>query len=78
MCYVKDYDYYVEADKSQPAPIGVCLTHYCNPASMEIQAINCGYIAAIGTKERPCHVTATDLTKSYPDCCPQLICKDAE
>lgn len=77
MCYVKDYDFYIKADDSMYPSPGVCMRYYCNSNSMEVQEINYGYIAAIGAKERPCHVTAEDLTLYYPNCCPKLICKDS-
>lgn len=73
MCYDQESNFYIPVDQTKSLP-GACEARWCDPKTLEALPIQCGFIGALGTKERPCTVTVSDLTKSYPDCCPKLLC----
>ncbi|KAJ8720363.1 hypothetical protein PYW07_012406 [Mythimna separata] len=50
-------------------PLGQCLRIHCS--TMMIDYASCGVVA---TNDPKCHVTETDLSKPYPDCCPDIKC----
>ncbi|XP_072388967.1 uncharacterized protein [Diabrotica undecimpunctata] len=50
---------------------GACVKLTCSTNRL-IRKAGCGSVGA----EPPCVVTPVDLSKSYPDCCPDISCPD--
>uniref|UniRef100_A0A2M4AR58 Putative secreted protein n=1 Tax=Anopheles triannulatus TaxID=58253 RepID=A0A2M4AR58_9DIPT len=70
-CYDKDSDTTFPIGESRQR-VGRCESMHCS-TDFQISIMGCGVIGAgPGTR-----VTATDFSKSYPDCCPQLVRDDA-
>lgn len=74
MCYHKETNFYIQAGATRAAPPGVCKAHYCVPKTLEVQENHCGLLSGGGSDAKQCRITVQDLTKSYPECCPKLIC----
>ncbi|KAM3960208.1 U-megalopygitoxin(1)-Mo1 [Aphomia sociella] len=67
-CYIKEVDDVISFGKTI-TPVGNCIRISCS--EKVIRYANCGIIR---TDEPNCHITETDTTKPYPDCCPQNKC----
>lgn len=73
-CYIKEINDVVPFG-TRVNPIGYCYTLHCQstsePGGFMLSALGCGSVASL---DENCHLTETDLTKPYPECCPYFVC----
>ncbi|XP_028025764.1 uncharacterized protein LOC114239664 [Bombyx mandarina] len=68
-CYVKEIDDVIAFGKTV-TPIGHCYEISCGKRMMDYSS--CGTIDS--SDESKCFITDIDLSKPFPDCCPQFKC----
>ncbi|GBP14316.1 hypothetical protein EVAR_92318_1 [Eumeta japonica] len=71
-CYVEEIDDVVPFGETV-YPIGHCYWIHCTKSGMDYAS--CG---AVYTEDPKCRKTELDLTKPYPDCCPDIKCNGIE
>ncbi|KAM3960256.1 uncharacterized protein ACR2FA_005734 [Aphomia sociella] len=68
-CYVKQINDVLPFG-TQFAPIGECMRIECENSMLYYAT--CGIM---NTDDPKCYVTDTDLSRPYPDCCPDVRCE---
>ncbi|VVC96533.1 uncharacterized protein LOC126966685 [Leptidea sinapis] len=70
-CYVKEIDDVIPFGKTV-SPIGFCYRIECYRDI--IAYASCGVVGIAGN-DNNCFITDEDLSKSYPECCPNVKCE---
>ncbi|KAJ8720365.1 hypothetical protein PYW07_012408 [Mythimna separata] len=67
-CYVKMIDDVIPYGSTRD-PLGTCVRIQCSTSG--IQYMTCG---VADTDDENCYITDIDVSKPYPDCCPDIEC----
>ncbi|KAJ8719777.1 hypothetical protein PYW08_011952 [Mythimna loreyi] len=67
-CYIKKIKDVIDYG-STITPLGECIRIHCSTSYIEYAT--CG---AMKTDDPNCTITAPDVSKPYPDCCPNMKC----
>ncbi|KAJ8719774.1 hypothetical protein PYW08_011949 [Mythimna loreyi] len=67
-CYVETINDVIPFG-STITPLGECVRIHCSTTMMDYAS--CGVVA---TDDPKCHITDVDVSKPYPDCCPDIKC----